>query len=203
MKRRMLVFIVLLVALTIVGIFVWQVLKSGKRTPPKMEVPVLVLTKAWNGEVVRVPGPLTVPQWIKDGKECRGILRSGNALEITWTDQDGNNYEASALGKAKNAEGKLYVDFSYMKKQRPNGSYENVTVLTGDSKPVEWKIRDESGNLTMHISKMGDGSYLVNFYDIGDDRCVKEWEVDPSLSIYSEQVRGEDGHWRFTHRPKI
>ncbi len=123
MKRRMLVFFVLLVALAVVGIFVWQALTSRNRTPPKMEVPVLVLTKAWNGEVVRAAGPLTVPQWIKDGKECRRILRRGNASVITWTDQDGNRYAASALGKAINAEGKLYVDFSYMKKQRPNGSF--------------------------------------------------------------------------------
>jgi len=50
---------------------------------------------------------------------------------------------------------------------------------------------------------MGDGSYTVRFYDTGDERCVKEWEVDPNLSIYSEQVLGEDGHWRFTHRPKM
>ncbi len=67
---------------------------------------------------------------------------------------------------------------------------------------MEWKIRDESGNLSMHISKMNDGSYIARFYDFGD-YCVKEWEVDPNLSIYSEQVRGEDGHWRFTHKPKM
>ena len=86
-----------------------------------------------------------------------------------------------------------------MEKKRPDGSLENVTLLAGDSEPFEWKIMDEKGSRTMSISRLSEGGYTVRFLENNEDKLVKEWEVDPERNIYSEQVRGEDGHYHFTH----
>ena len=46
------------------------------------------------------------------------------------------------------------------------------------------------------------GSYTIAFFEDGEKKFTKEWEVDPNLTIYSEQVKGEDGHYQFTHRKR-
>ena len=126
-------------------------------------------------------------------------MRRGTVSDLTWTDLDGNTYVAQALGKEENDEGKLFVCFSSIRKNRRDGSLENSTLLSGDSNPYQWKIMDEKGKRIMFISRKTDGSYTVTFYENDEDKFIKEWEVDPELNIYSEQVQGEDGHYHFTH----
>ncbi|HUT30062.1 MAG TPA: hypothetical protein VMX13_09745 [Sedimentisphaerales bacterium] len=179
---------------------IWRLSTAGREAGSRlMEVAELVLTKAWTGEVVRLPGPLTVPQWMKETREYRGILRWGSVSDLTATDPNGNTYVAHALGRERDKAGKFFVCFSSMEKRRPDGSLENVTLLAGDSEPFEWKILDENGNRTMSISRLSEGGYTVRFFENNEDKVVKEWEVDPEHNIYSEQVRGEDGHYHFTH----
>jgi hypothetical protein len=199
MKLSKLALIIAVVVLVAAGI-IWRLSTARRETGPRrMEGAELVLTKAWNGEVVRVPGPLTVPQWMKETREYRRILRWGFVSDLTATDPNGNTYVAHALGREKNSEGKRFVFFSSMEKRRPDGSLENVTLLAGDSEPFEWKILDDRGSRTMSISKSSEGGCRVRFFEKNEDKLVKEWEVDPERNIYSEQVRGEDGHYHFTH----
>jgi hypothetical protein len=199
MKASKLAVFTAVVVLVGAGI-IWWLSTAGRETGPgRIEVPELVLTKVWNGEIVHVAGPLTVPQWMKETREYRRILIRGSVSDLTATDPNGNTYVAHALGRERDKAGKLFVCFSSMEKRRPDGSLENVTRLAGDSEPFQWKIPDEKGNRTMFISKNSKGGYRVRFFENDEDRLVKEWEVDPERNIYSEQVRGEDGHYHFTH----
>ena len=199
MKASKLALFIPVVVLVAAGM-IWRLSTAGRETGPRpMEVAELVLTKAWNGEVVRLPGPLTVPQWMKETNEYRRILIRGSVSDLTATDPNGNTYVAHALGRERDKAGKLFVCFSSMEKKRPDGSLENVTLLAGDSEPFEWKIMDEKGSRTMSISRLSEGGYTVRFLENNEDKLVKEWEVDPERNIYSEQVRGEDGHYHFTH----
>jgi hypothetical protein len=59
----------------------------------------MVLTNLWNGEVVRVPGLLKVPQWMKKTWEYRKLLTRGNVSELTWKVLEGNTYIANVLGR--------------------------------------------------------------------------------------------------------
>ena len=199
MKRSKLTLSIVVVVLIVVGIIWWLSSASRGTYPGQMEVAELVLTKAWNGEVACVPGALTIPQSMKETREYRRILRRGFVSDLTTADLDGNTYVAHALGRMKNDAGEYFVCFSSMGKRRQDGSLENVTLLSGDSEPFEWTITDEKGNRTTHVSKGSSGNYTVTFFENNEDKCAKEWEVDPKLNIYSEQVRGEDGHYHFTH----
>lgn len=199
MKESRLALVTAVVVLIAAGI-IWRLwAASGEMGPRPVEVTELVLTKSWNGEIVRVPGPLTVPKWMKETTEYRRILRWGSVSDLTATDPNGNTYVAHALGREKNSQGKRFVCFSSMEKRRPDGLLENITRLAGDGEPFEWKILDEKGNCTTLISKLREGGYTVRFFEKNEDKPIKEWEVDPQRNIYSEQVRAEDGRYHFTH----
>ena len=199
MKRIKSALLIAVVVLVVVGVTIWM---SSANQQPKigpMEASELVLTKAWNGEIVRVPGLLTVPQWMKETRDYKRILRRGFVTNLSWTDLEGNKYVAHALGREKDKAGNRFVCFSSMEKKRPDGSLENATLLAGDREPFECKIMDEKGNKIIFVSKGNNGGYNVAFFENNEDKFVKEWEIDPELNIYSEQVRGEDGHYHFTH----
>lgn len=199
MQRSRLRLVITLVVLVALGMIWWW---SARRqpTPGRMEASQLVLTKAWDKQIVHVPGPLTIPPWLKQTREYKRVLRRGVCLDLTTTDLDGNRYVAHALGRTKNPAGDYVVCFSSIDKYREDGSLENVTLLADGETAFEWHIRDMKGNRSMFASKGNSGSYTVAFFENGEDKFVKEWEVDPELNIYSEQVRGEDGHYNFTHR---
>ena len=76
---------------------------------------------------------------------------------------------------------------------------ENVTHLAGDSEPFEWEVLDKDGNRTMRVSRGSAGNYTITFLDNKGGQFAKEWQADSTLSIHSEQVRGEDGSYSFTH----
>ncbi len=199
-QRSRLPLLIGLIVLIGVGM-VWRLSSANREAMPgRMDEVELRLTKAWDGEVVAVPGALTIRPWMKKTREYKRILNRGFASDLTATDLDGNTYVAHALGRQRNDAGRYFVCFSSMEKRRPDGSLENVTLLAGDAEPFEWTIMDERGNRTIHVMKGNAGSYTVAFFENGEAKFVKEWEVDPELNIYSEQVRSEDGHYHFTHR---
>ena len=132
MKRSKLTLLLLVLVLIVAGI-VWRLSSaSSEAGPVRIEAAELVLTKAWNGEVVRVPGALRIPQSMEETKEYRLVLRKGFVSDLTAADLDGNTYVAHALGREKNSKGENSVTFSSMEKRRPDGSLENVTILGVD-----------------------------------------------------------------------
>ena len=191
-----------LIVLLVAGM-IWGLYFCGREPEPgRMEPSELVLTKQWNGEVVRVSGPLELPPWLRETKDYRRILDRGFSTNLTTTDLDGNKYVAHVLGRMKNKAGGRFVCFSRIDKYRPNGSLENTTLVAGDAEPFEWTVLNEKGERTMFGSIGNSGSYTIAFFEDGREKFTKEWEVDPNLTIYSEQVRGEDGHYQFTHRKR-
>ena len=200
MKQNRPVFLAALALLIILVVICFVIMeKQGSIAPQRMEVADLMMTKLWNDEVVNVPGPMTVPAWMKQSKTYRTILERGSVSNLTWSDIDGNTYVAHAIGRMKNKVGKPYVLFSKIEKRRPDSSLENETLLAGDSKPFEWSIMNEDGNRIMFVSKGAKGGGEVAFFEDGEDNFSKEWEFDPALKIFSEQVRGENGSYHFTH----
>jgi hypothetical protein len=197
--RRVQVLLIMAVVATVAGIVWWRAVVRREALPGRMAVPELVMTKAWNGEVVHVPGALAVPPWLKRTREYRRVLRRGFALDLTTTDLDGNTYVAHALGREKNDAGEYVVCFSHIDKHRPDGLLENMTLFGRYAEPVQWDIRGEQGHRTVQVSRNNAGKYTVRLED-EKGTMTREWEVDPNLYIYSEQVRGEDGHYHFTHR---
>lgn len=200
MKRKrltLLAVLVLLIASTLILRFVATEQETIKPRP--MEVADLIMTKLWDGEAVRIPGPMTVPDWMKESTGYRRILKRGFVSDLSWKDTDGNTYKAYAMGRAKNKAGKRYVLFSKMEKRRPDGSLENMTLLAGDSEPFEWNVMDDEGNREIFVSKGANGGGEVAFFEDDIDNFSKEWEFNPSLKIFSEQIRGEDGSYHFTH----
>lgn len=200
MQRRGLPLLIGVIVLIVAGTAWWLSSERRAAAPGRMDKAELVLTKAWDGEVVRVPGALTVPPWMKETRDYRRTLTRGFASDLTATDLDGNTYVAHALGRAENSAGRHFVCFSSMEKRRPDGSLENVTHMAGDAEPFEWTIMDENGNRTIHVMKGSAGNYTVAFFENNEDEFVKEWEADSELNICSEQVRDEDGRYHFTHR---
>ncbi len=199
MKRTKLILIVPAIIVIFTGGIILILSVYPQKNVVAMPPSELVLTKAWNGEVVRVPGLLEVPQWMKETWEYRKLLARGNVSTLTWKDLEGNTYIAHTLGRERDKTGKWFVSFSGMEKRRPDDSLENATMLSGDSKPVEGKIFDETGKKIMFISKRNSGNYRVSFFEGNEDKFTKEWEIDPNLNIYSEQVRDTDGRYHFTY----
>lgn len=204
MKRRKLLLFTIVVALGVIGITLCFVSTSNDllSKPMLMEPSELVFTKAWDGEVVRLPGPLALPPWLKKTKEYRRILQRGSVSDLTWLDVEGNTYVAHAFGREENQGGEPFVSFSSVQKRRPDGSLDNVTRLGGENQTLEWSIMDERGNRLMLGSKKNDGRLSVAFFDADEDKLVKvkEWEIDSKLNIQSEQVRDEGGRYHFTYR---
>ncbi|MEJ2647647.1 MAG: hypothetical protein P8016_04460 [Sedimentisphaerales bacterium] len=199
MKRAKLTLIISPVLVVSLGAIIWMLARYPQENIGPIPPSELVLTKAWNGEVVRIPGLLEVPQWMKETWEYHRLLAKGNVSTLTWKDLEGNIYVANVLGREKDKTGKRFVSFSGMVKRRPDGSLEESTLLFGDSKPVEGKIFDETGKKIMFISKGNNGSYTVSFFEDNKDKFTKEWEINPELIIYSEQVRDTDGNYHFTY----
>jgi hypothetical protein len=197
-KAKLTVIIAAALVVFLVGI-IWILSVYTQENIGPMDPFELVLTKAWNGEVIRVPGLLKVPQWMKKTWEYHKLLARGNVSELKWKDLEGNTYIASVLGREKDKTGKRFVCFSGMVKRRSDGSLENATLLTGDSEPIEGKIFDQTGKKIMFISRGNNGNYTVSFFENNEDKFEKEWEIDPELNIYSEQVRDENGHYHFTY----
>lgn len=201
-ERRILQSLAVVVVL-LVGGMIWRLSSLGREPEPgRMEPAELVLTKQWNGEVVRVPGPLTLPPWVKEMKAYRRILDRGFSTDLTTTDLDGNKYVAHGLGRMKNGAGEPFVCFSSIDRYRPSGSLENTTLVAGDAEPFEWTVLNEKGERITFGSIGKSGSYTIAFFEEGEENFTKEWQVDPNLTIYSEQVKGEDGHYQFTHRKR-
>jgi hypothetical protein len=199
MKKTKLILIVIAVISLFIGGIIWILSVYPQENVGTMPSSELVLTKAWNGEVERVPGLLQVPQWMKETWEYRKLLIRGNVSTLTWKDFEGNTYVAHTLGREKDKTGRNFVSFSSMERRRPDGSLENATMLSGDSVPVQGKIFDETGNKIISISKASNGNYRISFFENNEDKFTKEWQIDPNLNIYSEQVRGTDGHYHFTY----
>jgi hypothetical protein len=199
MKRAKFTFIITGVLAVFVCMIMWILSLYPQENIGPMPPSELALTKAWNGEVVRVPGLLEVPQWMKETREYRKLLIKSRPAELTWKDLDGNTYIADAPGGRWKVDGGKYsVIISSIVKKRPNGSLENRT-LFGNYKPFSCSIYDETGKKIMFISKGYSESYTVSFFEDNEDKMTKEWEINPELKIYSEQVRDEDGNYHFTH----
>ncbi|MBN2589667.1 MAG: hypothetical protein JXA96_07385 [Sedimentisphaerales bacterium] len=162
----------------------------------------LVLTKVWNGEVVRVPGLLDVPQWMKKKWEYRKLLMRSRPVELKWKDLDGNTYIADAPGGRTKVEGGKYsVIISSIVKKRPNGSLENHT-LFGNHRPFIGSIYDETGNKIMSIIKGSRDSYTVSFFENNEDKFEKKWQVNSEMNIYSEQILDPNGTYHYTYNMK-
>ncbi len=194
-KRRFIFFITLAFV-----IFLECVIYILSKYPGEYTGPVpdseLVLTKVWNGEVVRVPGLLDVPEWMKKTWKYRKLLAISKSAELTWKDSDGNTYIADAGGRWKVDGGKYSVAISGIVKKRPNGSLENYT-LFGNHKPSIGSIYDETGKKIMSVSK-GDG-YAISFFKDNQDNAEKKWQVNSEMNIYSEQVLDPNGNYHFTY----
>lgn len=199
MKRAKLIYIIIAVLIIFIVSIIWIISKQHQENIGPMPDSEMVLTKLWNGEVVRVPGLLKVPQWMKKTWEYRKLLARGNVSTLTWKDLEGNSYVAHTLGRMKDKTGKRFVCFSSMVKKRPDDSLENTTLLAGNNEPFECNIFDEKGNKIIFVSKGNNGGYTVSFFENNEDKFEKEWEINPELNIYSEQVRSEDGSYHFTY----
>ncbi|MBN1974973.1 MAG: hypothetical protein JW787_15135 [Sedimentisphaerales bacterium] len=199
MKRAKLIYIIIAALIVFICGIIWIISKDPQENIGPMPDSELVLTKLWNGEVVRVPGLLKVPQWMKKTGEYRRLLARGYVSTLTWKDFESNSYVAHVLGRMKDKAGKRFVCFSSMVKKRPDGSLENTTLLAGDNEPFECSIFDEKGNKIIFVSRGNNGGYTVSFFENDEDKFVKEWEINPELNIYSEQVRNENGNYHFTY----
>ena len=195
-RRRLLTIFVAVVG---AGALWWLFGRDTEPEPTVMAPAELMLTKRWNGDVVRVAGPLTLPPWMREMKAYKRIMERGFATDLVTTGLDGHRYVAHALGRMKNQAGRRFVCFSSIDRHRPDGTPENVTLVAGDAEPFEWKVMNERGERVMFGSIGNSGSYTIAFFEPGADKFEKEWQVDPNLTIYSEQVKGEDGHYHFTH----
>jgi hypothetical protein len=74
MKISKLTFFIFLVLLVFIFFGILLRCKYPRENIGPMPDSELVLTKEWNGEVVRVPGLLDVPEWMKKTWEYRKLL---------------------------------------------------------------------------------------------------------------------------------
>jgi hypothetical protein len=202
MKKAKLTFIITAALVVFLCGIIWILSVYPQENIGPMDASELVLTKVWNGEVVRVPGLLKVPQWMKKTREYRKLLIRSRPVELTWKDLDGNTYIADAPGgRWKVGGGKYSVIISSIDKKRPNGLLENHT-LFGNYKPYNGSIYDDTGKKIISISKENNGGYTISFFKDNEDKFEKKWEIDSELNIYSEQVCDKDGQYHFTYNMK-
>ena len=199
MKRARFTIFVTIAFVFFLGCLILILSKRSKENIGPMPDSELVLTKVWNGEVVRVPGLLDVPQWMRKTWEYRKLLMNSKSVELTWKDLDGNTYIADAPGgqwKVKGGKSSLII--SSIVKKRTDGSLENRT-LFANYKPYSCSIYDETGKKFISISKENDGSYTILFFKDNQDKVEKIWEVNSKMNIYSEQIRDPNGNYQFTY----
>lgn len=199
MKRTRLTIFVTVAFVILLGCIILIRSKCTREYVGPMPDSELVLTKIWNGEVVRVPGLLDVPQWMKKNWEYRKLLARSKAVELTWKDLDGSTYIADApRGLWSVHGGKNSVIISSIVKKRPDGSLENHTLFV-HYKPYNSSIYDETGKKIISISKDNNRGYIISFFKDDKDKFEKQWEINSKLNIYSEQIRDPNGNYHFTY----
>jgi hypothetical protein len=199
MKRARFTIFVTVAFVLFLGCIILILSKRSKENIGPMPDSELVLTKVWNGEVVRVLGLLDVPQWMRKTWEYRKLLMRSRPVELTWKDLDGNTYIADAPGgRVKIDGGKYSVIISSIVKKRPDGSLENRT-LFGNHEPFIGSIYDETGKKIMSISKGYSESYTISLFEDNEDKIEKKWQVNSKMNIYSEQILDPNGNYHFTY----
>ena len=123
---------------------------------------------------------------------------------FTTFDRQGYKYVAQGLGFLRDKNGRFCEAFASIKRYRPDGKLEASTTILSGSVPEEWMTFDDQGEKAVYVyafHKDEGTSYEVIFY--GDDgKMVKEWYTNTDGVVYSEQVRGPDGRYHFTHQMK-
>jgi len=201
MNKIILLTVFISFGIAIVGILIVAVKSIGIDDGPERE---MVLTLGWNGEQVAIPAPVKFPEWGKKTWEFRLWRWKKDSRTFTTFDRKGYKYVAQGLGFVRDKNGRLYGAFSGIKRYGPDGKLEASTTILSGNVPEEWMTFNEQGKKAVYVyafHKDAGTSYEVIFY--GDDgKMVKEWYTNTNGVVYSEQVRGPDGRYHFTHRMK-
>ena len=101
----------------------------------------LTIKQGWNGEVVDVPFPVTIPQTIKDSAAWKLWLKRRHRQTFEGKDAGGRRYEIGAIGNYQVKEGKgisnVYSHAATVARYRPDGTLEAATVFAGPTGATE------------------------------------------------------------------
>ena len=194
------VLVLIVIAVVAVLIFTLKSVKTGAGSERE-----ITLTFGWNGQDVNIPAPVEFPEWAEGTWEYKLWRWKKDARTFTILDREGYKYVADGQGFQRDKNGRLYGAFGGIKRYRPDGKLEAATtsILSGNV-PVEWVTFNDQGKriIRVYAHIKDDGrSYEVIFYN-DDGKMAKEWYTNTKCVIYSEQARGPDGRYHFTHRLK-
>jgi protein involved in polysaccharide export with SLBB domain/beta-lactamase regulating signal transducer with metallopeptidase domain len=149
------------------------------------------LTLGWNGQKVKIPGPLLWPAEGRKTAEFRSWLAMGDVRTLTFTDSAGRQWQAKAYAKA----------MPEITVQRPDGTLlaTGSVLWQGGPTPSHWEFYDAGGKRQVFkaicdAERTAKGDFtgrwsISGAYVYDSDGTQREWQV--SRGNMTNVVRGE------------